>query len=204
MKPKVAWLLLGLAASGWVGGASAQIIIGPQGSGLLTFDAAPPVQEWATQSFGGDSGGTGILDAATLDAQVQLVSAEMVSRALTTNSTLPPQQNNYARWNSSGRFLQSRIGNVEFTVLMATLLNNTGEPLGTIGVSYDLGGGLPSAEQVPGFRGYFSLTGAAGSWQVIPEFCTGTTGSVSTVVQITWPSQVTWWHPGSVLYLMWA
>ena len=60
-----------LAVSGLAASAAAQVLVGRHGSGLLTFDVAPPVEEWATQSFGGDNGGGGIVDAAGLDEQVQ-------------------------------------------------------------------------------------------------------------------------------------
>jgi hypothetical protein len=193
--------LWALACAGWAMGASAQVPVGPQGNAALTFDAAPPVQEWSTQSFGGDNGGAGIVDAAALDAQVQLVSASTVNRALGTTFTLPPAQNNYARWNSAGKYLQSRIGNVEFTVTMLTLLNSAGTSWQTLEVSYDLGGGLFSQEQVPGFRVYFSLTGTPGSWQVVPALCSGSTGTVAGVISF---SEFGAWFPGAALFLLWA
>lgn len=68
-------------------------------------------------------------------------------------------------------------------------------------VSYDLGGGLFSPEQVPGFRGYFSLTGEANSWVVIPGLCTGTTGTVATVISFP---EFGVWFPGAPLFLLWA
>ena len=194
-------LVRALAASGLVAGASAQLSVGGAGTGVIKFDTAPRLQDWATESLGGDNGGAGIVDAAGLDAQVQTVSAAAVTNALAATAFQPPSQNNYARWNSAGGYLQSRIGNVEFTVLRAALFNDTGTPLQTLGVNYRLGGGSFSPEQVPGFRGYFSLTGQPGSWQVIPAFCTGVTGEVSTVLAIgPW----TLWQPGTVLYLLWA
>src|SRR5688572_4382495 len=111
MKTKFHWVALALGTS-WVAGTTvAQIVIGPQGSGILTFDAAPPVQEWATQSIGGDGGGGGIVTDSGLDEQVELVSATEITSRLAGTSILPPSQNNYARWNSAGGFLQTRIGN---------------------------------------------------------------------------------------------
>ena len=196
----LATFLIGVIAC--VSAASAQISVGPSGSGLITFDTAPAASEWTSRTYGTDSGGVGIVNAAQLDQQVQLVSANDVTNALGSSTVVPPSQNNYARWNSSARYLQSKIGNVECTVLMAKLTNNTGAALGCLGIRYEMGGGsFFYPESVPAFRGYYSLTGNAGSWVLIPGLCVETTGTVSTVVSFS--TNGVWPH-GSALFLLWA
>lgn len=197
------WVVIALSL-GWAClaiDAYSQIAVGPRGTSLLTFDAAPSLQEWATESFGGDGGGGGITSPSALDAQVSTVSVAMVGRVLASTATVPPSQNNYSRWNSAAKYLQSRIGNNEFTLLVATFANVSGTALQTLEISYLMGGGSFSTEQVPGFRVYFSFTGQAGSWTVIPGLSTGTTGEVSTVLSL---ADFGAWHPNTLLYLLWA
>jgi len=77
---------------------------------------------------------------------------------------------------------------VGYVSLMATLQNNTGVNQSALTFSYDLtennstAGAVPTVvvEEVPGHRVYFSLTGAAQSWQVVPKFLSiGTSGTRS-------------------------
>ena len=63
------------------------------------------------------------------------------------------------------------------------------------------GGSFFYPESVPAFRGYYSLTGNAGSWVLIPGLCVETTGTVSTVVSFS--TNGVWPH-GSALFLLWA
>lgn len=182
---------------GFVSAAHA-ISIGPGGSGWLTFDAAPVAADWTTQSIGGEGGNAIIFNEATFDAQVQLLAASDVNRALASTAVVPPAQNNYARWNSAGRYLQTRIGNNTFTALMATLQNDTGISLSFLTVSCDVGGGLFIPEEVPGYRVYFSLTGVPGTWENIPELTTTVTGAFTATLNLGS------WAPGSSLYLLWA
>src|SRR6185503_11544511 len=53
-------------------------------------------------------------------------------------------------------------------------------------------------EEIPGHRAYFSLTGGANTWQIIPEFCTGAPGTLSANLNLGS------WANGSTLYILWA
>src|SRR3954451_20384510 len=173
MKPPLLLLLVSALFQAASPGAAA-ILIGPTGSGILTFDTLPAVGEWSTQSIGGEGDNAIILNASTFDAEAQKLSASQVNLALAATAAVPPLQNNYGRWNSSAYYLQTRIGNNEYTVLMATLQNFSGLDTRFLTVSCDVGGGAFIPEQVPGYRMYFSLTGSPGSWQNVPELSTGT------------------------------
>src|ERR1043165_8964270 len=76
---------------------------------LLTFDTLPSSNDWRTASVGSDSGSFVITTAAQMDAQVQTRSIASMTDALPITSG-PPSSFNYARWNSTGRYLQTRMG----------------------------------------------------------------------------------------------
>jgi hypothetical protein len=180
--------------------ANAAISIGPGGSGVLTFDAVPAVTEWSTLTVG-TSAGT-ITTIAGLGAAVQPLTAATIVTPLGTSATVPPSPNSIARWNSTRMNLQTRPTGNDFTVLMATLQNDTGTDVSALTVVYNLGlevaVGSTAVEDIPGHRAYFSLTGDIDSWQPIPEFSTGTPGSLLAILNLgSWPA-------GSLLYLLWA
>ena len=193
------WLAVACACVSLARTVEAAISIGLGGSGLLTFDTAATTNGWTTQSIGGEGDNGAIIDAATFDAQVAMLSASGINRALASTAILPPTQNNYARWNSAAANLQTRIGNNMFTVLMATLQNDTGVEVSALRVSCDVGGGGFIPEEVPGYRVYLSATGMPYSWQYIPELSTTVTGAFTATIQLGLP-----WAAGSLLYLFWA
>src|SRR3954453_23407748 len=159
MKKRLFVLLVSaLVHAGFPG--KAAILIGDTNSVVFTFDIQPVVSEWSTQSIDGEGGKETILDAITFDLEIEKLSASQVSLALASTLSVPPAQNNYARWNSVGHYLQTRIGNNRYTVLMATLQNASGLDSRFLTVSCDVGGGLFIPEEVPGYRVYFRLTGA--------------------------------------------
>ena len=161
-----------------------------------TFPTVPLVADWSTAFVDGYNGS--VNTAAQLDAAVELLSAAGVNTALAVTQTRPPSQNNFARWNATNQNVQIRTGNISFTVLMATLQNDTGVNLSSLFVSYEFGGGVFITEQIPGWRTYFSLSGTPGSWQNIPALNTTVTGSYSAVIDLGY------WSAGSALYLLWA
>ena len=112
-----------------------------------------------------------------------------------------------ARWNSSILAVQTVPTGVGYVSLMATLQNNTGANQTALTFSYDLtennstAGAIPTTvvEEMPGHRVYFSQTGAAGSWQVVPEISSiGTSGTLVGTANVgSWPN-------GGLLYVLWA
>lgn len=170
---------------------------------LLTFDTMPSSNDWRAVSIGFDNGSPVITTAAQMDEQVQTRSVSSISNLLGTQTAGPPGSFNYARWNATGGFIQSRMGNNWCAVFVAKLRNDTPTFLRWLDISYDVTTGpCPCAvEEVPGFRVYFSLTGEANSWVNVPALSTSATGRVSTVVDLL---AVSYWTPGTEAYLLWA
>jgi hypothetical protein len=170
---------------------------------LLTFDTLPSSNDWRAISIGTDNGSGIITTAAQLDEQVQIRSVASISNVLQTQTVGTPSSFNYARWNVGGGYIQSRMGNNWCAFFVARLRNDTPTFLRWLDISYDVTTGpCPcAAEEVPGFRVYFSLTGEANSWVNIPALSTNATGRVSTVVDLL---AAGYWTPGTEAYLLWA
>jgi hypothetical protein len=182
--------------------ALAAIPVGAGGTGTLTFDALPLVADgWSTLSVGASA--TAITNSSQLDAAVQLLTASSIITALGSSTTVPPSQNALARWNGGLFLLQTKPTGVDYTPLMATLVNNSGGNISTFGISYDFGATAPTdttiQEDVPGLQAYFSLSGAAGSWQAITALSGGVSGLKQASVTLGTP-----WTQGSQAYLVWA
>src|SRR5213593_734005 len=185
----------------------AAILVGPGGSGTITFNVLPPVGEWSTRTNTGTS--ADIADAAGLDAAVQTNVASAIDMPLGSTATTAPAISSagIARWNSSILAVQTVPTGVGYVSLMATLQNNTGANQTALTFSYDLtennstAGAIPTTvvEEMPGHRVYFSQTGAAGSWQVVPEISSiGTSGTLVGTANVgSWPN-------GGLLYVLWA
>ena len=58
--------------------------------------------------------------------------------------------------------------------------------------------GTTVTEEVPAHRVFYSTTGAAGSWVLIPEFSSVAPGSLLATLSLGS------WANGSLLYIMWA
>ena len=80
---------------------------------------------------------------------------------------------------------------------MCTLVNNLGVDASSVTVSYDFASSTPVVEEIDGVRAYYSLTGAANSWTLIPSFSTATPGRPTATLNVSWPS-------ASALYIVWA
>ena len=178
----------------------AAISVTPTGTAVLGFDTQPVVADWSTVSGAGVP--DDIADAATLDAAVQTRAAADVNQSLGSSGTVPPSANAIARRNTGLQVLQSRPNGAAYILLMATLQNDTGGNVSFLNVTYNFGleiaAGSVAAEEVPGFRGYYSLTGAAGSWQPVPAFHTTAPGVVAASLNLGS------WASGASLYLLWA
>src|SRR5688500_521865 len=189
-----------MAALALVNSSHAAISVAPTGSAVIGFDTQPVIADWATVSGAGVP--DDIADAATLDAAVQTRAAADVNQSLGSSGTVPPSANAIARRNTALQVLQSRPNGAAYILLMATLQNDTGGNVAFLNVTYNFGleiaAGSVAAEEVPGFRGYYSLTGAAGSWQPVPAFHTTAPGVVAASLNLGS------WASGAPLYLLWA
>ena len=144
------------------------IPVGATGSGILTFDTLPPAGEWATSAIG--SGKDGFTTAAGLDAGVQALSHTAVSETLVSSTSSSPSKNQRAVWTSGGsRYIQLSATSVGAVLLKATLVNTSGSPLSSLRIAYNYTVVETTAEEVPGLRVFYSLTGAPNSWVLIPE-----------------------------------
>ena len=184
--------------------AQAAISVGPGGSTLETFNTTPAATEFATGVLVG--GGGTYADIASLDAGANTVSAVNVVRTLPTSTTLPPssfsggfRHNN----NASGLFLQSRPTTDSTNaagVLLATLQNDSGGDINNLTISYNFNT-TPhnSADELPGFRVFWSATGAPGSWTLVPNLSSVTNSGpqADTVAVGAWAN-------GTTLYLLWV
>ena len=167
-----------LAMACLVASARAAISVGPNGAGPLTFDTAPTGTDFLSGFYLGD--GTSFATTEQVDAAIATLASTDITPAflLATATTVPPNTYAYAfRYNTTGLLLQSRPTTQSGAmnplsagiVMMATLQNDTGADQSGIVLGYDMAVSNPVAGELPGFRVYFSLTGEAGSWQVIPE-----------------------------------
>lgn len=187
-------LLFVLCATLWrVEGAA---LVGPGGTGVLTFNTPPDPSNWTSRTVTG--GSASISDATSLDAAVQLLSARDVTNALPATRTIPPSANALGRWNGVLQLLQSKLDGVSFTVIMATLQNKSGGDVQALNLRYELSSDT-FPEQVPGYRVYISLSGESNSWQVVPGLSTGMPGVLSDRVVFNGP-----WASNANLYVLFA
>jgi hypothetical protein len=192
--------LLALLASVFM--ARGAISIGPSGSGVISFTAAPAVADWSTRTLAGTD--DSYANAAALDAAVNgpTNAANTISNPLIDFSpTNPPAQNALASWTSGGNmYVQTRPTGNGATELMATLQNNTGSNVTGLTITYTLGAaGTIRVEQVASHQVYYSLSGAAGSWTKIPTLSDAVAGTVSGPAPFA-----SAWPPGSTAYLLWV
>ena len=190
-----------LAALAGLSSSFAAISVTPTGSAVLQFDTQPAIVDWSTLT--GIGGPDDVFDAASLDAAVQTHGSADVISALGSSGTVPPSANVVARRNTNLQVIQSRPnGATSYILQMATLQNNTGGNVAFLNITYTFGleieAGSVAAEEVPGLRGFYSLTGAAGSWQLVPAFTTATPGVVATSLELGS------WANGANLYILWA
>jgi hypothetical protein len=174
--------------------------VGPAG---YTNDLAmrPVAEDFSTSS--GIAGGSGdIASAAALDIYVQNVAASDITAQVADSSpTNPPSRLGAAQWTSGGSaYLVTRpTGNLA-TLLLATLVNNTGTNCNMLQFGYRLTVAVSSTEQIPGQRLYYSFSTLSNTWTTLPAVSgLNTSGLVSTNVLL---GRV--WTNGTPLYLMWV
>src|SRR6266704_782140 len=140
------------------------IIFGNTGTPVMTFDNAPPVQQFATMNPGGAN--TSITNFTGLDTAAKTNMATLFTTALPNLTGNPAADNNVTVW-SSGGFLQTRPTGVAYNALLATLSNATASAISSFGIRYDFtvfATNAPGSEQIPGTLVYYSTDGTSGSW----------------------------------------
>jgi hypothetical protein len=178
--------------------AKAAISVTPTGTGVLTFDAAPPNTQWSSRHVLPNNGAL-ITTVEALDPYVQ------TNIPTTINTTLPSvtgAANNNAAWHSSSFFLYTRPTGNSYQLLMGQFSNNSGADAEKITIEFDATNFSPPAgtEEAVGWRVYYSLSSASNNWIVIPEF-SGFLPSGHLSNTVTLPSN---WLAGTTLYLLFA
>ena len=205
LKNLTATACLGVALLGFNQLATAQLSVGPTGLAAQTFGTLPLVTEWSTLNVLPSASGN-ITTGAGLDSAVQTNTAASIIAGLATDASTPvPAASGSAQWNSSGFYLQTRPTGNSYTLLMATLRNNTGSNIISATINYDLSAlvaaGSGIVEEVPGHRAFYSLTGTTGTWVRIPEF---DSSSPSNAGPKTATISLGAWATNSNLFLLWA
>jgi len=165
----------------------------PLGS-TYTFPTLPPVGDWSTLSIAGAN--TTYQSLADLDGAVEGTPASSINQVLTSQASYT--QIGPGFWNSAALTICTRPTGNAATLMMATLVNNTAGSVPALTITYNMTNTANFTEELPGLHAYYSLTGAANSWTVIPELTTTNLGTLSANVSLgNWPS-------GSLLYVLWA
>ncbi len=160
-----------------------------------SFSTQPAVADWATFSIAGAAGDA--TDPAVLDSSVQAVTASSVNATVGADPSDPPALLATAVWSSTGQYVQTRATGNRATVLMCSLVNGLSGDASAVTLTYDFAKVAAAAEEIEGHRAYYSLSGAADSWTVIPEFSSAAPGRLTASLNLAWPS-------GSTLYLLWV
>ena len=204
MNPSKVFLILGAAAA-LSFPAVAAVSVTSTGVGPLDFSSPPTSPaDFSTLSIAGAS--ADIETAAALDAAVMATDASAVTTALGTTATVTPaiSANAIARHNTTLLLLQTRPTGNNYTLMMMTMVNGAGGTISSFTLSYDYvrnfdPAALP-ADSIPGHRVFFSVSGAPGSWVLLPTLSgltADTPGASATVTGISWPF-------GANAYILWA
>lgn len=166
------------------------------------FAVQPAAADFSTRAFGstGTAGPGEIQTVAALDAAVQTNSAALIISQCASSTGNPPNPAAGAVWASGGRYLQTRPNANAATLLMATLVNNTGSDGTGARILYSYTNRTASsAEQIVGHRVFYSLSGAANSWSLIPALSQTASGTLN--ANLIFPEL---WPGGGRLYLLWT
>lgn len=173
---------------------------------FATAPASPA--DFSTLGIAGNENSIG--NAAQLDAAIQALTAADVATALVSSAVLEPVVNALAAHNThaGGKFLQTRPASTGASLIMATVSNNTGVPLASIDINYNLGrhdentSPALKIEQLDGHRFYYSTTGASGSWTAAGDFTNPVLSTTAAVrIHLVFPSPLA---AGGTVHLLWA
>ena len=190
-------ILLPLVAGAILNVSSWAASVGPSGY-TNAFTTQPVVADWSTVTFAGAAADA--TTAAQIDTNVATLAAGAITNQLNASNASPPNATATAVWCTNG-YVQTRPTGVRLSVLMATLVNNTGTNANTLHVSYNYVTNRAAlvAEEVQGLRVYYSLTGATNTWMPIAALSQTDQGTLNADVTLG-----SVWNNGSTLYLLWA
>ena len=190
-------MALGAALAGCLAIETEAALVGATGY-TNDFSTLPPVGDWSQSGVPASGGAPGnITTVAGLDTSVQTMTAASINQVLVSDTGNAPAANRGGVWSSTGLYLQTRPTGPDWTAVMATLQNNTGSEAGSVTISYDFAKTVVVAEEVEGHRVFYSQSGAANSWILIPALSSAAAGRVTATLTFAWPS-------GGTLYLLWA
>jgi hypothetical protein len=178
--------------------AHAAILVGPTGSGTLTFTNPPVAAEWATGELEGSA--STFFSEAALEAAVQNLAVGGVTNSLPWNSANPPTSFRQAQWNSALEALSTRPAGSGAALLLARIQNNTGFDLSRLYVSYDFAEYVSPGfvTELPGYRVFYSRTGNAGDWQAATNLSGRVdAGRHAAALDVTWPAS-------ALVYVLWV
>jgi hypothetical protein len=187
-------ILACLASTAWAAS------VGPNGY-TNDFSVWPTAADFSTS--GGIAGGSGdIASADALDAYVQNVAAGTItSQVFNSSPTNPPAKLAPAQWTSAGSgYLLTRPTGNRASLLLATLVNNTGTNCNVLHFNYQLTVGDSFSEEVPGQRLYYSFSTASNTWTTLPSV-SGLNASQLVSAEVSLNQT---WNNGSHLYLLWV
>src|SRR5262245_36396973 len=99
------------------------------------FSAQPAAGDFSTRSIGAAAGD--VTTAAGVDSAVQTNTASLMTAQCASATGTPPAAAGAAVWSSAGGYLQTRPTQNSITLLMATLVNNSGSDATGVRIIYD-------------------------------------------------------------------
>lgn len=177
---------------------------------VVAFGALPAATEFSTMAWA-ISGASAYTTGADIDTAIGGLAASSVTTAL-VNAGSTTAANDLGQY-GSGMIYTRPDGNgsnsnngAGLSLIMGTFSNNTGGTVSSLGIEFDYARTATGAatESVGGLRLYYSLTGLAGSWNLISALGDTT----ATIANPAHPSATvnfsTNWAAGSNLYLLWV
>jgi hypothetical protein len=190
--------LLGLLAFG--GTATGASI--PSNGYTNDFSVQPVAADWSTVSIAGAAGGANDSTNPTqVGTNIAALTMAGITNQLAASNASPPVATARAVWVTNG-YVQTRPTGNRITVLMATLINGTGTNVSALNLSYQLTLVSQVAEEVPGHRVYYSLSGATNSWVAVNALSGADTNLSVNSMSASLPLGA--WATNAPLYLLWA
>ena len=134
-----------------------------------------------------------------MDAGVQTIDATTIILPLNRSNVVNTAR--VAVHHTNNTYIYTQPTGVPMAMIKSTLRNNSGSDVNAITVSYNYSIiTTPVTDEAPGQRVFYSFTGAAGTWVLIPEF-SGKTATALLTAGLTFGSP---WVAGTDLYILWA
>jgi len=176
------------------------------GTGVITFDTAPPAQQWSTLT--GTGGNANFQVPSDIDTAAKTNDASIINSALVSATGNPPVKLNQGVYaaDAGAQYIQTCPTGCAYTRILATLTNVSGATVNSIGLRYQLTVRSAVAEELPGQYAYYSTTGTPGSWVQIP----GINDPVNDNIDGTYPKSAdidlsaTPWANNTKMYFLWV